>query len=221
MSVVTCSFHDEIILFKLLLHMFSQRYSMPNLEWQIRTLVLLLLQPLFVIFYNTQPEGHSNSSGRIVSPVTPGKSDQADTQPLCSLATWQYQWKDQMIKKRKLSCNSDFPSKYPPFKVRIIHISKYSVQTEDVLCVTSVPSWFCSFALVKLRSLRVLMLLTFIIETKCFLLKTTLPVPVGFLLSKEKRLNEVFLQASSSNKCMNWEQERNYERLLIPCGSSF
>lgn len=45
---------------------------------------------------------------------------------------------------------------------------------------------------ISLRSLCVLMLLTFIIETKCFLLKTTLPVPTGFILS-EKRLNEVFL----------------------------
>lgn len=46
---------------------------------------------------------------------------------------------------------------------------------------------------ISLRSLRVLMLLTFIIETNCFLLKTMLPIPTGFLLSKEKRLNEVFL----------------------------
>lgn len=46
---------------------------------------------------------------------------------------------------------------------------------------------------ISLRSLCVLMLLTFITETKCFLLKTTLPVPTGFLFSKEKRLNDVFL----------------------------
>lgn len=126
-----------------------------------------------------------------------------------------------MVKKRKLSCSSDFPSKYPPLKLRRIHLSKYIVRTEDVLCLTFVSSWFCSFTQVKLRSFCVPMLLTFIIETECFLLKTMLPVPMGFLLSKEKRLNEVFLQANSSNKCMNWEQERNYERLLIPGGSSF
>lgn len=56
----------------------------------------------------------------------------------------------------------------------------------------SQASFVVSFK-ISLMMLCVLMLVTFIIETKCFLLKSTLPVPTGFLLSKEKKLNEVFL----------------------------
>lgn len=122
-----------------------------------------------------------------------------------------------MIKRRNLSCSSYFLKKNPNLKIQ--ENPSFQNMLSGMRMSSTWPLSQAGFVVsfkIPLRSLCVLMLLTVIIETKCFLLKTTLPIPTGFLFSKEKSLNEVFLWANSSNKCMSWEQE-NYERLLLPC----
>lgn len=160
--------------------------------------VLLLLQPHFVISYNTQ---------HLLLAMRAFKFFWKNHIPYDICKEWPRRYLNFMQfsylvisiersndKKDKPIMQFRFSSKKP-----ILKIQKNSTFQTMLSGLRMSSTWLLSqtgFVVsfkISLGSLCVLMLLTFIIETKCFLLKTMLPVPPGFLLSKEKRLNEVFL----------------------------